>query len=837
MPSSRRLWKITGWLPEQEADRITLIRRLTFDLLGLPPTPEEIDAFLTDTRPDAYERLVDRLLESPRYGERWARHWLDIVHYGDTHGYDKDKRRDHAYPYRDYVIRALNNDKPYGRFVLEQIAGDSLSPGDPDAIAATGFVAAGPWDFVGHVELKEGTVEKAKTRLIDRDDMLSNTMSTFVSLTVHCARCHDHKFDPIPQRDYYRLQAVFSGVDRGDRPLPNEAAEARRRALLAQHERATKHLANLRRQAEQAAKPRLAALEDTIESLKERLAALPPAASEPGSPSNGYHSLIHPTPDAEAWVQVDLGRSVPIDEVRLVPARPVDYPDTPGFGFPVVFRVEADEDAEFSEPTLLASEQRPDDVSQGDEPYIIRPPHRRARHVRVTATRLWKRREDFVFALSELEVLSEGKNLARHAQVTSKDSIEAGLWGRKNLVDGFSSRARRPEVETPETRERHNLLLALNQAESDYRTRSEQAIPPALKSALAAASEEVERLSKSLNTEPASELVYALKSHDPRPIHLLNRGDVEQPGEEVAPGAVSCVPGLSSDFSSVAEEPESARRRALAEWVVAPQNMLTWRSIVNRVWQYHFGKGLVETPSDFGRNGSEPTHPELLDWLAVEFRDGGQSLKTLHRQIVTSACYRQGSESEEACSKIDGGNRYLWRMNRRRLEAEEIRDAVLAVSGQLDHTMYGPGFELFRFKDDHSPIYDHDDPAAILRPEGHRRSIYRFIVRSVPNPFVECLDGADPNANTPVRNATITALQALTLWNDLFMFDQAEAFATRLQSASPDPDRQIELAYRLAFGRKPSEDELRAIVSYAREHGLARACRVLLNANEFLFVD
>ncbi|HEU5116116.1 MAG TPA: DUF1553 domain-containing protein, partial [Isosphaeraceae bacterium] len=394
-----------------------------------------------------------------------------------------------------------------------------------------------------------------------------------------------------------------------------------------------------------------------------------------------------------------------------------------------------------------------------------------------------------------------------------------------------------PEVETPEMRERHDLLLALNRAEADGRTQAEQAIPPALKSALAEASEEAERLSKSLQEQQEGEFVYALQSHEPRPIHLLNRGDVEQPGDEVRPGAVSCVPDLSYDFASVASGPEAARRRALAEWIVSPGNMLTWRSIVNRVWQYHFGKGLVETPSDFGRNGSEPTHPELLDWLAVEFRDGGQSLKTLHRLIVTSACYRQGSGSEDAASKIDAGNQYLWRMNRRRLEAEEIRDAVLAVSGELETTMYGPGFELFRFKDDHSPTYDHDDPAAILRPEGHRRSIYRFIVRSVPNPFVECLDGADPNANTPVRNATITALQALTLWNDLFMLDQSDAFAKRLQADSPDLDRQIGLAYRLAFGRHPSEAELRAVENYAREHGLARACRVLLNANEFLFVD
>ena len=208
--------------PSPAADKATLLRRVTFDLIGLPPTPEEIDAFLKDVSPNAYEKVVDRLLASPRYGERWGRHWLDVVHYGDTHGYDKDKRRDHAWPYRDYVIRAFNQDKPYSRFIKEQLAGDVLYPDDPDGVMATGFVVAGPWDFVGHVELREGTVDKEKTRVLDRDDMVINAVSTFDSLTVHCARCHDHKFDPIPQKDYYRLQAVFAGVERADRPFANQ---------------------------------------------------------------------------------------------------------------------------------------------------------------------------------------------------------------------------------------------------------------------------------------------------------------------------------------------------------------------------------------------------------------------------------------------------------------------------------------------------------------------------------------------------------------------------------------------------------------------------------------
>ncbi len=605
-----------GLRPSPEADRRTLIRRLTFDLHGLPPTPEEIDRFLGDEEPDAYEKLVDRLLASPRYGERWGRHWLDVVHYGDTHGYDKDKRRDHAWPYRDYVVGSLNDDQPYTQFIREQLAGDVLEPNNPRGVIATGFIAAGPWDFVGHVELAERTVEKLKTRLIDRDDMLANAMSTFVSLTVHCARCHDHKFDPIPQRDYYRLQAVFAGVDRGDRPYDNRELDRARRALETQR----------------------AAVLDRLNAINQELAA--------GT--------------------------------------------------------------------------------------VIDPAHR--------ADRETARRE----------------------------------------------------------------LAAL-----DAR----------------------------LKALPSGALVYAVRPRAPRPIFLLHRGDVEQPGEAVGPGALSCVPELEPVFALSDPGDEGARRAALAGWIADGRNRLTWRSIVNRVWHYHFGRGLVDTPNDFGRNGSQPTHPELLDWLAVEFRDGGQSLKALHRLIVGSAVYRQSSRDNPIAARVDVDNRWLWRMNRQRLDAEELRDSVLAVSGTLDSRMGGPGFALFHFQDDHSPIYDHTAPGAIDNPQVRRRTIYRFIVRSVPNPFLECLDGADPNLNTPVRSTTITALQALALLNDVFMVNQARAFARRLEAVQPDPRRRIDAAFAAALGRPPRAVERDALAAYARQHGLANACRLLFNTNEFLFVD
>lgn len=618
-------------LPSPEADRPTLIRRVTFDLHGLPPTPEEVHAFVNDQRPDAYEILVDRLLDSPHYGERWARHWLDVVHYGETHGYDKDKRRPDAWPYRDYVIRALNDDKPYDRFVSEQLAGDVLEPDQADGIIATGFIAAGPWDFVGHAELREGTVDKNITRSLDRDDMVMNTMSTFTSLTVHCARCHDHKFDPITQTDYYSLQAVFAGVERASRPIDADPATAKRRRELTTER---------------------TALEAQEKSLQKQM--------------------------------------------------------------------ESSKGATGGDPTAAALKQTQE----------------------------------------KLAVL--------------RDKLAA-----------------LPPVQT------------VYAAAANFSPQGSFTPPPDGK---------------------------------PRPIHVLHRGSVTSPGELALPAAVACVTGLPSSFELSNPDDEGQRRAALARWIVDARNPLTWRSIVNRVWHYHFGRGLVDSPNDFGRMGSKPTHPELLDWLAADFRDGDRSLKRLHRLMVTSAVYCQQSANDAASAKIDADNRYLWRMNRRRLESEAIRDAMLAVSGTGRAAMYGPGYDLFAFVDDHSPHY-HYDQHDVDDPRTLRRTVYRFIVRSVPDPFMDCLDCADPSQIVPARNTTITALQALALLNNRFVVRQSEHFAVRLKQRNGDASRRIDEAFALALGREPNDAERSALIAYTEKHGLDKLCRLIFNMNEFVFVD
>lgn len=697
-----------GFSPE--ADKRTLIRRVTFDLTGLPPTPTEVAAFVADTRPTAYEKLVDRLLASPGYGEKWGRKWLDVVHYGDTHGYDKDKRRDSAWPYRDWVIEALNTDLPYEKFVQMQVAGDVLWPGDPKGVVATGFLVAGPWDFVGQVELGETTIEKAKTRVLDRDDIVSTTIGTFNSVTIHCARCHDHKFDPISQKDYYRLQAVFSGIERGDRVYGDDDL----------------------------------------------------SAGTPGSPSNGYHSAIEKSQDTAKWVQVELERPQRLDTLRLLPALPTDFPDTPGFGFPVRFQIAVD-------GVVVDDRTGADLPSPGDAPYALTLAGRVGKTIRVTATKLWPRTGDFVFALAEVQVLSGGRNVARGARVTAHDTIEAGRWSTRFLTDGADSR-------------------------SSFGRRTYAALPRA-----------------------------------PRPIAVLNRGEVESPQEPVGPGAL-----WNTTFADTPDE--GARRIALARWLTRKDNALTWRSIINRVWQGHFGRGIVETLNDFGKNGAEPTHPELLDALALWFRDEAKgSLKRLHKLILMSRAYKQSVGQNPKAEKLDADNRLLWRQSRRRLEAEEVRDTVLAVSGALDRKPGGPGFALFAFKDDHSPIYDHTDLSHLTDPATFRRTVYRFTVRSVPNPLLDCLDCADPSINTPVRNTTLTALQSLALLNDPFLIAQAERFARRLEALPAA--QQVPEAFRLALGRSPKPEEHADARAFAQKNGLENLCRLLFNTSEFVFID
>ena len=826
-----------------KADAQTLIRRVTYDLTGLPPTPEEIDRFLAEGRTgetEAWEKIVDRLLASPAFGEKYARHWLDVARYAETHGYDKDKPRMNAWPYRDYVIRSFNDDKPYGRFVQEQVAGDALFSGHPDGVLGLGFLAAGPWDFIGHQEVGEGKLDGRIAKHFDRDEMVSAVFNVFQSTTVQCAQCHHHKFDPILMEDYYRLHAVFAAVDRADRVyagLPTDqqrkkqAVQSQINALQAEQRTLDTEIKRL--------------LDGKVSGLDRRIAELKEKYGSGLKPQYGYHSHIVKNPDEEKWVQIDLARARGVTEVRIIPAYDNYAGIGGGFGFPVRYRVEVADDAEFSKGLrLLFDATTQDQANPGTRTVAVEGDGRPFRFLRVTATKLRERKNDYIFALGEIELVNEGgaQNYAEGATVSAKDSIEADpRWGKTNLVDGIFYRELGNEKALAELRELQEKRAVIEKevrpAESDAR--------------LAEIKKELAPLAGKLKEFPQGELVYAASANftrsgnfrptegQPREIHLLHRGDLRTPGDAMSPGAPALWGGVADEFSLPEKSSEADARAALARYLVRKDNPLVWRSIANRLWQWTMGAPLVSTPNDFGRGGVPPTHPQLLDFLAAELRDDPeQSMKAIVRLLVTSETYQRASAHDPDNARIDSGNNYRWRAHRRRLTAEELRDSLLAVSGVLDRAMGGPSFEDFVIeKPQHSPHYEYHlhDPND---PKSHRRSVYRFVVRSQPQPMLTTLDCADPSMSVAQRDESTTALQALTQWNARLVEAMSRKFAGRLTAGKfSEPDDKIDYACRVALGRRPDEEERAVMRGHLQSHGEESFARLLFNLNAFVYVD
>ena len=826
-----------GLTPSPQADRRTLIRRLKYDLIGLPPTPEEVEQFIRDTDPQAYEKLVDRYLDSSQYGERWARHWLDVVHYGDTHGYDKDKLRPNAWPYRDYVIRAFNDDKPYGQFVKEQISGDVMESTGGEGIVATGLLASGPWDYISHVEVPESKLDGKIARNLDRDDMVRTVMETFNSVTIGCARCHDHKFDPFSMEDYYSLQAVFSAIDRADRWYYDDPElQEQRTKLLARQETLEAEKQQLAEVINKNKGKELAVVAQQLKSLSDQ------ASAGVSQPEYGYHSQIVQTSNVVKWVQVDLGEPVALDKILLAGCEDNYANIGAGFGFPVRFKLEGCLTADFANEVILLADRTTENVpNPGTDPLVFAANQQTIRYIRLTATQLAERKNDYILAVAELEAIdAAGNNLALGKTVTALDSIEAPVrWQKTNLVDGLYV----GKKQSGDATEQHKKLLSRQQQLTRSALTDEQWTHRVQLLA------NLEQVSTQINEMPKPKLVYAaatkfkpqgnFKPTDgtPREIRLLHRGNIATPGDVMSPSAIEAFDHVNGLFEEGDELTEGERRKRLAEWIADNDHPLTWRSIVNRVWLYHFGRGIVDSPNDFGRMGQSPTHTELLDWLASRFRDNGQSIKDLHRLICNSATYRQSSVDVSTNHELDAGNQYYWKFSRQRLDAEAIRDAVLAVSGRLNLEMYGPGFQDFVIeKPQHSPHYQYHlhDP---LDPKSHRRSVYRFAVRSQQQPFMTTLDCADPSMQVPKRNQTITPLQALSLLNNKFMVAMSEQFAQRLKAEADDLRDQITRGFWLALSRPPTDAELNALVAYAKENGLTHTCRLMLNLNEYVFVD
>jgi hypothetical protein len=636
---------------------------------------------------------------------------------------------------------------------------------------------------------------------------------------------------------------VFAAIDRTDQSYDVDPQVARqRRELSARQSSLAARKAEIDKQIAAAAGPRLA-------ELDAKIAAVRKAQSGKAKPVEfGYHSQIEPRQDVTKGVQVELKEPAAIAAVVLYPCDDDFNNIGAGFGFPVRYKLELSDDAAFAVGvTTVADFTQQDVVNPGMSVQKFEVAGKTAKYIRITATKLAPRLpNDFILAIAELEALdAAGKNVAAGGTVTSLDSIEAPpRWRRTNLVDGLYPGASIAAAEN---------LPALERERSELFTR---ATTVELRSELESLDKELGEVKDSLTKLPPQSVCYVGAVHTgsgtfvgtgasggkPRPIFLLERGNVTRPAAEVGPGALSAIGVLPARFDLPTDHTEGQRRAALAKWITDPSNPLTWRSIVNRVWQYHFGRGIVDTPNDFGRNGQLPSHPELLDWLAAELRDGKQSLKDLHRLIVLSATYRQesgvrGQGSGVNPQTVDAENRLVWRANRRRLEAEAIRDSVLLVSGKLDRTMGGPSFQDFVIdKPEHSPHYEYHlhDPDD---PKSHRRSIYRFIVRSQQQPFMTTLDCADPSMQVDKRNESLSALQALALLNNGIMVTMAKHYAARLDARGGELPTKVDRAVYECLGRPATVEERDAFVAYAQQHGLPNLCRVLFNLNEFVFVE
>ncbi len=826
-----------GLRPAVQADRRTLIRRLSFDLIGLPPTPAEVKSFVEDTDPRGYEKLVDRLLKSQRFGERWARHWLDIVHYADTHGFERDKRRDHAWRYRDYVIGALNEDKPYDQFLREQIAGDVLARDDAQAVIATGFLAAGPWDFVGQVETKSPILRRA-ARTLDLDDMVTQVMTATVAMTINCARCHDHKLDPISQTAYYQLAAVFAGLQRADRDIDPRA----RQRYLAEQQRLEQAIDRVLTEIGQ------------LQGERIDLADIVGGGNGYGSGQRGLG--IDPRSGAvQERPFGDLGNVKPGHYAAC------EYPFVDGVFVPAVGTTK------ISSTQLVASEIPENSGKAWD--MIRNGPVASQFSTKLGAIDFSTAEHSMIGLHANAGITFDLEAIRRSGPATgpTRFSTVVGYGGRTVepsgefwiLLDGELKAQQRigrndavaVDFKVP-TSARFLTFLSTDAGNGyghdqlsfgdphlvpdDPQTPGE---PERERLALLQARRvQLEQELKQLGEPP---VFFGVVAEQPPDVHVLVRGDPESPGSVVAPGTLSWAEQPKTFGPS--DMPEGDRRVALSDWIVDPHNPLTARVIVNRLWHWHFGQGIVTTPSDFGFGGQLPTHPRLLDFLASELIRSGWSLKHIHRLIVTSQTYqmnsRAGSASLEQDSKadpteIDSDNRWLWRMNPRRLEAEAIRDAVLAVTGKLNGKMYGPGYRDFDYQEAYAPIYTYKTADS---PELWRRSVYRFIVRTTPQPFLMTLDCPDPANLTPSRNVTTTALQSLALLNNDFMLRQAGYFAERLSREAETIDEQIDLAFQLAFSRSVSDEELAAARRLVNEQGLMHLCRVLFNANEFVYVD
>ena len=663
-----------GLKPAPTADRITLIRRATLDLTGLVPTPEEVQAFVSDDSPRAFEKVVDRLLASPRYGERWARHWLDLARYADSEGFKSDETRPNIWRYRDYVIRSFNADKPYDRFVKEQIAGDELYPGDPEALIATGFNRHFP------DESNARNLMQRRQELLN--DITDTVSATYLGLTYGCARCHDHKFDAILHNDYYRLQAFFANTRIEDNAALIPAKEKTDyEAKYAVWDAKTK---DIRAGMQKVAEPMLTAM------YKENFDKVPPEIQD----------SVTTAPDKRTPIQWQMYHK--------------------------------------AKPQLDHSMEEAGKKLKGD--------------------------------------------------------------AKKQWTDLGADLAKFNDIKPPEP--------------------------------------------------PIAQAMIDNDAHAPK-THVLAVGVYDAYQEEVQPGFLSILDPTDAKITPALDGKSTGRRSALANWLADPQNPVSTRVIVNRIWHYHFGRGISGTPSDFGVMGERPANKELLDYLTATFLENGWSVKKMHKTIMMSSTYQQSSKFNADAAKVDPEDKLVWRYSRHRLEGESIRDAMLEVGGNLNTKMYGPGVfpPLPKGVETRGGWKKDEDPS-----EAKRRSVYIFVRRNTRYPMIEVFDMPDTHESCARRDITTTAPQALELLNNELVIDWAKSFAGKvLNDGGLTPEAAVDRAYRIAFSRAPSDAERKLALDFwnrekklvgqqassaeTQKAALADLCQMLLNSNEFVYIN
>ena len=858
-----------GLRPAPEADRLALIRRATLDLTGLPPTPDEIDAFVKDTAPDAYERLIDRLLASPHYGEKWARHWLDLVRYADTNGFERDSDKEAAWKYRDFVVRALNADMPYARFVKAHIAGDELADRDFDTLVATGFYRLGLWD--------DEVPDLAQALADDMDSMVDTTARTFLGISMGCCRCHDHKGDPIRTREYYQFAAYFAGVapyktsafnsiagdnvmrmvrsdfGKGDAGAELAAFNASRAETLAE-------IHKLEAQSGRAvldAFPNFAPREGLVGRLAFEDAKSAKAANGvAGAPEASVRDAGFEAPGL-------IGKCFHFDggDDRVEIERPIGDDFTISFYFRTT---DVGGGSDSDRRWFLGK-----GLVDAEVPGIVR---------------------DFGVSLIANGFVSAGTG-DPETFVSSGPGNNDGRWhhvaftrDRKSgditlFVDGSAvdrARGSKARLDTPRKIAIGAMLPGggpfngdIDEVnfydrvlpESDIRSMAlgiapEREVVPLLaaKSGEAAAkrcSELHARLAALRPPDWRGETVLAVRERgEPRKVNIMLRGSPHALGDEVEPA----VPLIAARFVpepavKPASGESSGRRLALANWVVDSRNGLAWRTIANRLWQHHFNGGIVPTPNDFGKLGEMPTHPELLDFLAVSLTEQGGSLKAMHRMIMTSAAYRMSSVPSAQALDKDAPNELLTRFRMRRLSAEELRDSMLVANGTINEALGGPPVlpplpaEVLETSSRPGEVWPLTDQESWTR-----RSLYIKLKRSLQHPLMTSFDLADLDSPCPVRFATVVPTQSLSMMNGELTNEEAAKLARRVERERPgDVRAQVVRARQLTSGRAPSAGEVDEAVAFLRElqqkEGLSAEqamnslCLVCFNMNEFLYID